>query len=41
MDPEAALKYGIVDHIAKPAHLNPQREEHKPLNARNHDKKTS
>ncbi len=22
MDPEAALKYGIVDHIAKPSHLN-------------------
>ncbi len=22
MDPDAALKYGIVDHIAKPSHLN-------------------
>ena len=22
MDPDGALKYGIVDHIAKPSHLN-------------------
>ncbi len=34
MDPEAALKYGIVDHIAKPAHLNAAAEARKPeLNA--------
>jgi ATP-dependent Clp protease protease subunit len=35
MDPEAALKYGIVDHIAKPAHLNAaaqQRAPEQPVN---------
>lgn len=30
MDPEAALKYGIVDHIAKPAHLNAVAEQRSP-----------
>lgn len=34
MDPEAALKYGLVDHIAKPAHLNAVAEQRTPeLNA--------
>lgn len=34
MNPDAALKYGIVDHIAKPAHLNVTAEQRKPeLNA--------
>ena len=27
MNPETALKYGIVDHIAKPAHLNSAAEQ--------------
>ncbi|MES2273085.1 MAG: ATP-dependent Clp protease proteolytic subunit [Chlamydiota bacterium] len=27
MNPEAALKYGIVDHIAKPSHLNAKAAE--------------
>jgi ATP-dependent protease ClpP protease subunit len=29
MNPDAALKYGIVDHIAKPAHLNATAEQRK------------
>ena len=27
MDPEKALKYGIVDHVAKPSHLTAQNEQ--------------
>jgi ATP-dependent Clp protease protease subunit len=29
MNPEAALKYGLIDHIAKPAHLNAVAEQRK------------